>query len=118
MKKRKKQRNRAQYGQNRHHLLFQGRHWNTGMAKELRNAFVYMLDINIHNELHNELLNDVPKPPPDALKPLYLAFLAQRQEINQLDIIGATEWLLNACDDPAFKASMKRQHDFLAKKLK
>lgn len=88
------------------------------MARELRNAFVYMLDINIHNELHNEVLHDVPNPSPDALKPLYLAFLAQRQEINQLDIIGATEWLQNACDDPAFKACMKRQHDFLVSRLK
>lgn len=116
MRKRKKK--ATIYGQNRHHLLFQGRHWNNGMAKELRAAFVYMLDINIHNELHNEVLHDIPKPPPDALKPLYLAFLAQRQEISQLDIIGATEWLTRACNDPAFKACMERQHDFLAKKLK
>ena len=116
--KRKRQRNRAQYGQNRHHLLFQGRHWNTGMARELRNAFVYMLDINIHNELHNEVLHDVPTPSPDALKPRYLALLAQRQDTHHLAIIGATEWLQNACDDPAFKACMKRQHDFLVSRLR
>ncbi len=88
------------------------------MAKELRNAFVYMLDINIHNELHNHVIHDIPKPPPDALKPLFLAFLAQRQEISQLDIISALEWLIEACDDAAFKACMERQHQFLKTRLK
>ena len=88
------------------------------MAKELRAAFVYTIDIGIHNELHNHVLHDVPKPPPEALKPLYLAFLAQKQEINQLDIIQAIEWLVAHCDDAAFCACMNRQRDFLAKKLK
>ena len=29
--------------ENRHHLLFQGRHWASGRARALRNAFVYDL---------------------------------------------------------------------------
>ncbi len=105
-------------GQNRHHLLFQGRHWNAGMAKALRAAFVYRIDEKVHKELHDHVLNDVPKPPPEALKTLYMAFLEQNREIIQLDIINAIEWLIGHCDDAAFQSAMARQRDFLAKRLK
>ena len=120
MSKKSRKRRRAPRiptGRNKHHLLFQGRHWNTGMAKELRNFFIYEIPINIHNELHNEVLHDIPKPPPEAMKPLYLAFLAQRQEISQLDIVGASEWLSRACTDDVFCATMKRQAEFFRARL-
>ena len=116
MAKRNKKR-KAQTGRNRHHCLFQGRHWSSGMAKELRNYFVYYIPIGIHNELHNAIIYDVPKPPPEALKPLYLAFKDQKAEIDRLDIQNALEWLENACDYEPFQRAIRKQRDFLAKKL-
>ena len=87
------------------------------MAKELRTYFVYYIPIGIHNELHNAIIKDVPKPPPEALKPLYLAFKDQKAEIDRLDIQNALEWLENACAYEPFKRAIRKQRDFLAKKL-
>lgn len=120
MAKKRKRRNRARVqptGRNRHHLLFQGRHWSAGKAKELRNYFVYEIPISIHNELHNHILHDVPKPPPEALIPLYLAFCEQRRQLDRLNIIEALEWLETACDYAPFQAAMRAQSDFLRRKL-
>lgn len=117
-KKRKKKRNRQPAGRNRHHVLFMARNWSKGMAKELRTYFVYYLPISIHNELHNHVLRDVPKPPPEALKPLYLAFLEQKAEIDRLDVINALEWLENACAYEPFQDAIRKQHDFLEQKLR
>ena len=117
-KKRRRNRQKAQpTGRNRHHLLFQGRFWNTGMAKELRAYFVYYIPISIHNELHNHLLHDVPKPPPEAMKPLYMAWKEQKAEIDRLDAQNAAKWLETACDYEPFKTAMRKQAEFLEQKL-
>lgn len=87
------------------------------MAKELRNYFVYYIPIGIHNELHNHLLHDIPKPPPDALKPLYLAFLVEKATLDRFDARQASKWLENACDYEPFKIAMHKQADFLEQKL-
>lgn len=88
------------------------------MARSLRNSFIYLLDVKIHDELHNAILHDIPKPSPEAMKALYLAFEAQRQEINQMDIVQAAEWLTMACDEEPFHACMQHQANFLREKLK
>ena len=120
MGKKRKRRNRQKTqptGRNRHHLLFQGRHWDSGMAKELRNYFVYYIPISIHNELHNHLLHDVPKPPPEAMKPLYLAWKEQKGILDHFGIIEALEWLEKACDYEPFQMAMRKQRNFLEQKL-
>ena len=117
-KKRTKKRRTQPTGRNRHHCLFQAKHWSNGKAKELRAYFVYYLPIATHNELHNHVLRDVPKPPPEALIPLYLAFLEQKAKIDHLDIIDALEWLENACDYEPFQNAIRKQHDFLILKLR
>lgn len=120
MSKKRKRRNRQKTqttGRNRHHLLFQGRHWDSGMAKELRNYFVYYIPISIHNELHNHLLHDVPKPPPEAMKPLYLAWKDQKGILDHFGIIEALEWLEKACDYEPFQMAMRKQRNFLEQKL-
>ena len=116
-KKRKKRVKTQLTGRNRHHMLYQARHWNTGIAKTLRHYFVYYLPINIHNELHNHTLTDIPKPPPDALIPLYLAFQDQKAEIDHMDVKNAAKWLEMACDYEPFKVAMRKQADFLEQKL-
>lgn len=88
------------------------------MAKILRDNFVYLLDVRIHDELHNAVLHDIPKPSPEALKPLYLAFLEQRQEIDQFDIVKAAEWLTMACNEEPYHSTMAHQAKFLKEKLK
>lgn len=120
MSKKKRRKNRARSqptGRNRHHLLFMARNWNSGKAKILRAYFVYYIPIGIHNELHNHILHDVPKPPPDALIPLYNAFEAEKATLDHLGIIEALKWLQTACDYEPFKAAMRKQADFLERKL-
>lgn len=113
MAKKRKKRRAQPTGRNRHHVLFMARNWSVGMAKELRTYFVYYLPIATHNELHNRILRNVPKPPPEALKPLYLAWKAQKAEIDQLEVIDALEWLENACDYEPFRAAIRKQIIFL-----
>lgn len=117
-RRRRPREKRTYTGQNHHHLLYQGRHWSNGMAKSLRNSFIYLLDVKIHDELHNAVLHDIPKPSPEALKLLYLAFLEQRQEIDQMDIVQAAEWLTMACDEEPYHSCMAHQAQFLKEKLK
>lgn len=120
MSKKRKRRNRQKTqptGRNRHHICFQGRHWDSGMAKELRNYFVYYIPISIHNELHNHLLHDVPKPPPEAMEPLYLAWKEQKGILDHFEIIEALEWLETACDYEPFQMAMRKQRNFLEQKL-
>lgn len=120
MSKKRKRRNHQKTqptGRNRHHICFQGRHWDYGMAKELRNYFVYYIPISIHNELHNHLLHDVPKPPPEAMKPLYLAWKEQKGILDHFGIIEALEWLEKACDYEPFQMAMRKQRSFLEQKL-
>ena len=120
MSKKRKRRNRQKTqptGRNRHHICFQGRHWDSGMAKELRNYFVYYIPISIHNELHNHLLHDVPKPPPEAMKPLYLAWKEQKGILDHFGIVEALEWLEKACDYELFQMAMRKQRNFLEQKL-
>lgn len=87
------------------------------MAKELRNYFVYYLPIGIHNELHNHIISNIPKPPPDALKTLYLAWNEQKAEIDHLDAKNAAEWLQKACDYAPFCEAMRKQAEFLGAKI-
>lgn len=87
------------------------------MAKELRGYFVYYIPISVHNELHNHLLHDVPKPPPEAMKPLYLAWKDQKGILDHFEIIEALEWLEKACDYEPFQMAMRKQRNFLEQKL-
>lgn len=118
-KKKRKKRNRKPYtGKNKHHLLFQARHWKNGKAKILHDHFVYMLDVKIHDELHNAVLKDVAKPSPDGILSIFNAFCEQRQEINQFNIIEALEWLQNACDEEPYHSQMQVQTLFIKERLK
>lgn len=108
---------RALIGRNRHHLIFQRKHYNKGYAKALRKAFVYDLDVNIHNELHNVILHDVPRPSDKAIRNMYFTYLRHKDVIEKADILTACEWLATACDDPAWRACMFRQYYFLKEKM-
>lgn len=98
---------------NRHHLIFQRCHFSTGYGLLLRQAFVYDLDIDIHNQLHHDILHDIPRPPEHELKRAWEVYQANKWLIDQYDICQACEWLMWACEDPAWRACMKRQLIFL-----
>ena len=115
MAKRKKRRKCA--STNRHHLIFQRKHYCDGYAKLLREAFVYELDVDLHNELHNYVLHDVPRPSNVEIKAAWLKYQAERDIIATYSIIDACEWLMRACADPAWRACMQRQLIFLKSHL-
>lgn len=103
---------------NKHHLIFQRCHFNNGYGFLLRQAFVYELDIDIHNELHKHILHDIPKPPEWQLKRAWEAYQADKWLIDQYDIVQACEWLAKACSDPAWRACMNRQLIYFKDTLK
>ena len=100
-------------GFNRHHLNFQGRHWNKGCAKQLRDSFIFVIPIYLHNELHNEVLHDVPVPcdAPDIWHAL------NSEQPVFANVIDACDWLICHSRDEAYVACIKRQREFFAKSL-
>lgn len=117
-KKRRSKTSKQLNGVNRHHLIFQGRHYNSGYAKMLRERFVRPLDIKIHNELHNAVLHDVPRPSDAQIKAMWLDYQANQEAIDQMDIVDACEWLMQEGRDQAWTACMARQWQYLKTKLK
>lgn len=113
---RKKQRNKH-YNRHHQHLIFQRKHWSDGYAYLLRQAFVYELDIDIHNELHKHILHDIPRPSENELKHAWEVYQTNKWLIDQYDIMQACEWLMAVCEDPAWRACMKRQLIFLKSNL-
>jgi hypothetical protein len=103
---------------NRHHLIFQRSHFCDGYGYLLRQNFVFELDVDIHNYLHQHIIHDIPKPPEYQLKQAWESYQANKWLIDQYDIVQACEWLANACSDPAWRACMTRQLIYLKDVLK
>lgn len=116
-KKRKNRRTSRQTGCNRHHLLFQGRHWTTYYAKQLRLAMVREIPIRIHNELHNVILHDVPKPAEKLLETAWKDYQKDKTIIDTLGVCQLILWLYDEIPDEAFRACMMVQYRFLSAKL-
>ena len=102
---------------NKHHLIFQRKHFGDGYGYLLRNAFVYEMNIELHNELHKHILHDIPRPSEEQLKQAWEVYQANKWLIDQYDIIQACEWLMWVCEDNAWRACMKRQLIFLKSNL-
>lgn len=126
MSKKKKRRSKNRYRSrpapspkrsNRHHLLFQGRHWTTCYAKQLRNSMVREIPIAIHNELHNHVLHDVPKPAEKLLENAWKDYQAEKTIIDTLGVCQLILWLYDEIPDEAFRACMMVQYRFLSAKL-
>ena len=102
---------------NKHHLIFQRAHFSDGYGYLLRQAFVYELDIDLHNELHRTILHDIPRPSEGQLKRAWEVYQANKWLIQQYDIMQACEWLMYVCEDGAWRACMQRQLIFLKANL-
>lgn len=83
----------------------------------MRDRFVFMLDIEIHDELHHAILHDVPRPTTQGLVAMYVAAKEHRDEIRSMTIVQAAEWLSEACYDEPYHACMVCQAKFLKEKL-
>lgn len=84
----------------------------------MRDNFVFWLDIDIHNELHNHIIHDIPKPSAGAILSILQAFQDQIDTIDQMDIVEGAEWLAAACDEEPFHACMQHQANFLRERLR
>lgn len=75
------------------------------------------LPISIHNELHNVILHDVPKPTEKLLETAYKDYLGQKTIIDTLGVCQLILWLYDEIPDEAFRACMMVQYRFLSEKL-
>lgn len=116
-RKRIKKVKKRQYGSNKHHLIFQHRHYSRGYAKLLREAFVYEIPIDVHNELHNVILHDIPRPSDTEIREMYQTYISHKELFEASDVLTVCEWLATACRDPAWQACMMRQYKFLKSKM-
>lgn len=105
------------HGSDRHHCLFQGRHWDGGYAQALRQQFVYLIPVAVHRQLHNELLHDVPRPPDDMCKTAWLEFQKNREYVESLDMLSAIQWLRVNIPYEPFQVAMQMQYLFFKGKL-
>lgn len=109
----RKQKGRRQPEENRHHLLFQRKHWDRdGYALALRNRFIYTMKVGHHNQIHANL-HDVPLPPRDDLERLAYMAEADRDEIAKLTPRQACIWLADHSDFEPFKACMRYQAELI-----
>lgn len=105
--KRKKQKKQET---NLHHVLFQRKHWTNPKAVYLRRIFVYPVPVKEHNELHKEILHDVPIP-----RDLDILYERAVQDSFKLKFTGFREgliWLYETSCDPLFRECILRQYEF------
>lgn len=118
-KKRKKQHRKhvvPEYStaRNLHHLMFQGRHWDYGYARMLRATFIFSVQVYQHTLLHNEFLHDVPCPPEDVLAKVWRAYQAQKDSVDQMNLLQSIGWLMSTVDDDEFRRAMAKQYCFFS----
>lgn len=114
-KKKRCRRNPSVHTKDRHHLCFQGRYWDCGYAKAIRNAFIRPVPIVWHRELHSKL-NTVPVPNNALLKEAWAKYQANRDEIDSYGVVRAAAWLYVNIPDEEFRKAMQFQVDFFATK--
>jgi len=99
----------------RHHICYQGRYWNCGYAKAIRNAFIRPVPIVWHRELHSRL-NTVPVPHSSLLKQAWVEYKKDAETIDSMGVCQAIAWLYVHIPDVEFRKAMQYQLDFFASK--
>lgn len=100
----------------RHHIAFQGRYWNNGYAKAIRNAFVRPVPVVWHRELHSKL-NTVPVPDGALLRQAWVEYQKDADVVDSLGVCQAIAWLYVHIPDVEFRRAMQFQLDFFASKF-
>lgn len=75
------------------------------------------IPISIHNQLHNEILHDVPKPAEKLLETAWKDYQSEQTIIDTLGICQLILWLRDEIPDEAFRACMARQYEFFRSQL-
>lgn len=99
----------------RHHIAYQGRYWNNGYARAIRNAFVRPVPVVWHRELHSRL-STVPVPDGALLKQAWLEYQKNAEIIDSMGVCQAIAWLYVHIPDVEFRKAMQYQLDFFASK--
>ena len=102
---------------NNHHIIFPRKGWADGYAYKVRHAFVRPVPVPIHDELHHDLLSEVPRPSEEVMKKAWGEYNANRAEIDQYDLCRAIAWLYVHVEDTQFRKAMQTQLDFFTLKL-
>lgn len=98
-----------------HHIAYQGRYWNCGYAKAIRNAFIRPIPIVWHRELHSKL-STVPVPDGALLKQAWIEYQENAEIIDSMGVCQAIAWLYVHIPDVEFRKAMQYQLDFFASK--
>lgn len=99
-----------------HHICYQGRYWDKGYAKAIRNAFVRPVPVVWHRELHSKL-STVPVPDGALLKKAWLEYQEEKWYIDSMGVCQAIAWLYVHIPDVEFRRAMQFQLDFFASKF-
>lgn len=114
-KKRRCRRTPPLTAKDRHHICYQGRYWNCGYAKAIRNAFIRPVPIVWHRELHSKL-STVPVPDGALLKQAWLEYQKDAEIIDSMGVCQAIAWLYVHIPDVEFRKAMQYQLGFFASK--
>lgn len=112
MKAKRRKRNR-QPETNRHHLLFQRKHWDrNGIALAIRNHFIYEMNTDHHNHIHANL-HDIPLPPAEDLERIWQAIATNQDAIRTMTPRQACRWLAYQSEFEPFRATMLYQAELI-----
>ena len=115
-KRRRRRRTPPLTAKDRHHICYQGRYWDKGYAKAIRNAFVRPVPVIWHRELHSRLGN-VSVPDGALLRKAWLEYQKDADIIDSLGVCQAIAWLYVHIPDVEFRRAMQFQLDFFASKF-
>lgn len=121
-KKKKKNRTKVQRKRvpsaivrDRHHLCWIHAKWTSKYAKLICDAFVRLVPIVYHRELH-QLIKEVPVPDEKLLKEAWLKYKEEQEKVDSYGVARAAAWLYVNIPDPEFRKAMQFQVDFFTTK--
>lgn len=121
MSKKKQRRRKAkrarrvvqQIHDNRHHLCFQRRHWETNpYARYVRNYCIFAISVDVHNEYHHTIGEDIPVP--SDIEQMAIDIKATQPEFTKVWM--ACWFLTSISSDKEFKNAMIEQYNFFAER--
>lgn len=111
MARHKNRKMRRSMRENKHHVLFQRQFWEKDpYAVSLRNYFVYMIPICIHDRLHS-IVHDIPVPPRDELVELWT--IVNTEKPDYFYAYEACEYLARVSTFEPFSSMMRYQAQIL-----
>lgn len=102
---------------NKHHLLYPRKDWNSGYAYLVRHAFIREVPVDIHNELHHDIIREIPVPSDAIMKIAWVEYQNNKCEIDRYDICRALAWLYVHVNDAKFRSAIQKQIDFFTERL-